>query len=271
MINARHIFWLLALALVTAARADETTPDNPYGAIVSRNVFGLVPIPTNPPADTTPAVPPLKITPNGIMDIFGSLQALFKVAEPAKAGQPAHDESYVLGEGESQDDIEVTKIDKVAGVVTFNNHGVVQELPLVAGTASGGAAGGGSAGGGFGGGGSGGGPGNFTPSTAGMPGNNGGGRFGRNPNQPTGNAGATGQPNGTGGLPNFNSAGTAGPNKVLNSGNQEEEGLSPEAQVLMMEANRMKYKAAGSPMADLMPPTVLTEQANQGSGALPNP
>jgi hypothetical protein len=257
MRNARHIFWLLALALVTAARADEAASDNPYGAIVSRNVFGLVPIPTNPPADTTPPVPPLKITPNGIMDIFGSLQALFKVAEPAKAGQPAHDESYVLGEGESQDDIEVTKIDKVAGVVTFNNHGVVQELPLVAGTASGGAATGGSPGGGFGGGG----PGGSAASAAGMPGNNAGGRFGRNPNQPTGNAGTAGNP-GYGGAPGFNPAGMRD-GAGGNNNTQSQDELSPEAQILLIEAQRMKAQAEHNSSAPIFPPTPLTESINK--------
>ena len=45
--------------------------------------------------------------PNGIMSIFGQLQVLFKVAIPAKAEQPAKDESYILSEGQRQDEIEV--------------------------------------------------------------------------------------------------------------------------------------------------------------------
>ena len=92
-----------------------------------RNVFGLNPPPTNPPpqADDTP----LKITPNGIMSIFGQLQVLYKVAP--RSGQPgAKEESYCLSEGQSQDDIEVTHINEKAGIVTFNNHGTVQEIPL---------------------------------------------------------------------------------------------------------------------------------------------
>ena len=124
------------LVLNTGLRADGlVSPDNPYVPIVTRNVFGInPPLPVDPNADTEP---PPKITPNGIMGVFGHLQVLFKVAIPAKPGQPAKDQSYILSEGQAQDDIEVTKIDEKDGMVTFNNHGTVQELPLVVGTASG--------------------------------------------------------------------------------------------------------------------------------------
>lgn len=124
------------LVLNTGLRADGlVSPDNPYVPIVTRNVFGInPPLPVDPNADTEP---PPKITPNGIMGVFGHLQVLFKVAIPAKPGQPAKDQSYILSEGQAQDDIEVRKIDERDGMVTFNNHGTVQELPLVVGTASG--------------------------------------------------------------------------------------------------------------------------------------
>ena len=132
------LYLCLAGGLVwnTGLRADGlVSPDNPYVPIVTRNVFGInPPLPVDPNADTEP---PPKITPNGIMGVFGHLQVLFKVAIPAKPGQPAKDQSYILSEGQAQDDIEVTKIDEKDGMVTFNNHGTVQELPLVVGTASG--------------------------------------------------------------------------------------------------------------------------------------
>ena len=92
--------------------------------------------------DTTPVVPPPKITLNGITTILGSKEALYKVAVPAKPGQPAQDQSYMMGEGESDNDIQVVKIDTDADVVTFNNHGTIQQLPLTAaGNISSGAAG----------------------------------------------------------------------------------------------------------------------------------
>ena len=273
----RHIIsgLLGALCCGVVARAEvPPLPDNPYGAIVARNVFGLVPIPTNPPVDPTPAVPPPKITPNGIMDIFGNLQALFKVALPGKPGLPPHDESYVLSVGESQDEIEVTKIDQKGGVITFNNHGVVQELPLVPGEASGGAVsagGGGPMGGGpMGGGRAGGGPGSYAAPPPGMPANNYGGGPGRNPNQPQGNAGMAGLANNSAGrTPSFGSAGTSsgnstGPAVPANAINMNvdptQEILSPEAQILMIEKQRQEMEARGDPAAAILPRTPLTGQ-----------
>jgi hypothetical protein len=131
-----------ALALNAAARAqDVAMSGNPYAPAVERNIFGLLP----PPApDTTPppaAEPPVKITPNGITDILGRLEVLFKVAGPT----PGKEDSYMLTEGEMRDDIEVLKINQKKGVVTFNNHGLVQEIPLAGASASPAPAGGNSA------------------------------------------------------------------------------------------------------------------------------
>jgi hypothetical protein len=122
----------IPVAPAPASVADVVVPDAPYTPIVARNMFALVPIPpavTNDPSINSD--PPPKITANGIMTIFGRDQALFKVATKAKTGQPAKDDTYVLAEGERQDDIEVVKIDHLNGLITFNNHGTVQELPLV--------------------------------------------------------------------------------------------------------------------------------------------
>ena len=104
--------------------------DNPYSAIVARNIFGLESVPTNTAAEVPPDNPPPKITPNGLMSLFGQSQVLFKVAAPAGAGQPPGDESYVMSVGDRKDDIEVVRIDEKAGIITFNNHGSIQELPL---------------------------------------------------------------------------------------------------------------------------------------------
>jgi hypothetical protein len=119
------------LVLNAGTRAgDAVSPNNPYAPIVVRNIFGLNP---PPPVDAAPpGDPPPKITLNGIMSIFDhQLQVLFKVAGTAKPGQPAKDESYILSEGQRQDEIEVTHINEKASLVTFNNHGTVQELLLV--------------------------------------------------------------------------------------------------------------------------------------------
>jgi hypothetical protein len=207
---------------------------NPYVTIVDRNIFSLVPIPIPPPADTKPPEPPAKITPNGIMSLFGQLQALFKVATPTKPGQPAQDKSYTLSVGEREDDIEVTKIDESARSITFNNHGVVQELSLTNVAVTTAAALVNSAGG------FGGSPGAARP--PGLPANRFSNRFGQGaPNIPAlGN-----QPNQPPG-PNF--------------GGNVGENLSPEAQVIAIEAQRAQLQQQANPpySPNLLPPTVLT-------------
>jgi hypothetical protein len=119
-------------ALARALGADEPEPAaRPYTSIIARNIFGLLPPP--PPVDpnVVPADPPPKITANGITSIFGQLNALYKVDFPAKDGQPAKQNSYMLTQGQRQDDIEVLKIDEQNATITFDNHGTTQEIPLV--------------------------------------------------------------------------------------------------------------------------------------------
>src|SRR5664279_524336 len=123
---------LSGLALTVGVRADDVVlPGDPYAIVVARNIFGLNP-PPPPNANPQDPNPPPKITPNGIMTILGNLQVLFKVAgTPKPGGPPPADESYILSEGQGQDDIEVVKIDEKNSIVTFNNHGETQTLPLV--------------------------------------------------------------------------------------------------------------------------------------------
>ena len=238
----------------SSLRAATKLSPNPYTPIVERNVFGLVPIPTNPPpVDPATLVPPPKITPNGIMTLFGKLQVLFKVAGVAKPGQPPKEESYMMSVGDRQDEIEVQKIDEPSAMITFINHGVVQELGLVAGTAVGGAppaAGGVPP------------PGMPAPAMAtpygGAPVGF-GGRFGRNRNVNSG-----GNPD-AGGAPNFGGTATPAPAAA-----PAQEQLTPEAQVIIMEANRMLTQDAviKGEMPPL-PPTELTPPDAKGIGGVP--
>ena len=124
------IYLASGLALSASLQADDVLlPNNPYAPIVAHNMFGLNP--AQAAGATADANPPPKITPTGIMTIFGSRQALFTVDAVSKPGQPpGKGGSYILSEGQRQDDIEVTRINEKSGVVTFNNHGVVQEIPL---------------------------------------------------------------------------------------------------------------------------------------------
>jgi len=232
----------LAVQAQDKTSTDKASPDNPYAGIVARNVFGLVPPPPPPPPQEAPKDPPPKITPNGIMNMFGTLQVLFKVAPINKPGQPpGKEESYTMSQGDSQDDIEVVKIDEKAETITFNNHGTVQELPLapppaLTGPAPGpggpggpagsvGAPGGGARAPGFF-------PGRRMPPGMGM------GAPGTNPNP---------QSNPTMGM--------GGP-----SGQGENAPLTPEAQVIMMEKQRADFINQNTPAAMILPPTPLTQQ-----------
>jgi hypothetical protein len=226
---------------------------NPYTPIVTRNVFGLVPIPTNaPPVDPASLVPPPKITPNGIMTLFGKLQVLFKVAGVAKPGQPPKEESYMMSEGDRQNEIEVQKIDEPSATITFINHGVVQELGLVAGGTSGGApapaAGGVPP------------PGMPTPAMApngGMPVGF-GGRFGRNRNVNSG-----GNPD-AGGAPNTGGAATP------TASEPAEPPMTPEQQIIMIEASRLYTQdAVTHGDAPPLPPTEMTPPDATGIGGAP--
>lgn len=112
----------------------------PYNSIAARNVFGLNPIPPPVTPDPMAGVQPPKISLTGITTIFGPSEALYKVAGHGQPGQPpVAEESYILQEGQEQDDVTVKAIDVKKGMVTFINHGVTQDILLAVGTASGGA------------------------------------------------------------------------------------------------------------------------------------
>jgi hypothetical protein len=264
MMKAVVIVTILFGAFCVSVRAEDS---NPYVSIVARNVFSLVPMPTNNPADDKKPDPPAKITPNGIMTLFGQLQVLFKVATPPKPGEPAQDQSYVMSEGDRQDGIAVTKIDEQAGMITFDNHGVTQKLALTtaADASTSPASDGGPRG------------------NVGMPGmRRFGGRLGqpRNPNSPFGgnNPGSyTPSSGGNSGANNSmsspttpsyggNNGGSYGGNNYSQQANQ----LSPEAQALLIEQNRINTQdqvdAGAMPP---LPPTAITPSGATGKGGAP--
>jgi hypothetical protein len=244
------------LAVNMVARADDVVlPGDPYATVVARNIFGLNP-PPPPDANPPDANPPVKITPNGIMTILGEVQVLFKVAgTPKPGGPPAADESYILSEGQRQDDIEVVKIDEKNSIVTFNNHGETQQLPLVvtqpSSTPSPGLAGGpGAAGGRFSPGfvNSGGGPG------ARPRGNGGGGNGGSSANSGNANDGS-----------NLSNVPTR--SNTFNAASQIPEGMTPEVQTIAIEANRELTKQQVQ-NGDL-PPLPITDMTPQSDPATP--
>jgi hypothetical protein len=179
------------------------------------------------------------------MSILGRLQALYKVAGTAKAGQPAKDEFYILSEGQRQDEIEVVQIDEKNSLVTFNNHGTVQELPLVKANAPAGGT-----------------PtpaqGRLGPSqnfTAPSGDNSGRGRFGGH----TASGPGAARNRGTG----DSSPSAAVPTRAGNSGQattpQSQDSMTPEEQVIMIEANRvLTQKQVDEGSYPPLPPTALT-------------
>ena len=251
---AAHIVLGLGIGCLAAsvARADvAVSAGNPYVTIPVRNIFNLVPIPTNNPAeDVKPPDPPAKITPNGIMKLFGTVQVLFKVATPPKPGQPPQDQSYCLSEGDREDGIEVVLIDQVARVITFDNHGIVQKIPLVAASDTGG-----------------GGPGGGGPGFGGQNRFAGGvGRGGFSPQlspsfSPANISGSVNNGSSPEVAPTSPEGAQARLNSIINDPNY----LTPEAQTVLMENNRLQLQAAGDPTAALIPPTELTSQVQGGS------
>jgi len=242
------------LALNAGLRAETApaTTGNPYALVVTRNIFGLNP-PVPVEAPSAPVEPPVKIMPNGIMNVFGKLQVLFKVAGKA----PGKDDSYMLTEGQGKDDIEVIKIDEKAGIVTFNNHGVEQVLPLVAATtsslpAAAAAVAGNSVIPGM--------PGAATSGTSGAAGFN--AAFGSRPATSVSTPAAAGAPA---------NATNVRPVPTRVGFHSDQPPVNPAAQAVMIEVQREQYKNSGDPTAMILPPTDLTPAEDTGKGIPPLP
>jgi hypothetical protein len=129
----RPVLHLLCLSAVLTLMGiipvkGKTSSDNPYALIASRNVFGLHQLTfSQPPVE--PAEPPVKISLTGITTVLGSLDALFKISNTSGTSAPSN-KFYTLSEGETEDDVQVVQINVNQGLVTFNNHGVIQKIPL---------------------------------------------------------------------------------------------------------------------------------------------
>jgi hypothetical protein len=244
------------LALDAVGRAGDIAPaDNPYALIVSRNVFSLRPPPL--PVPTQPAEPDVKIMPNGIMSILGQAQVLFRTSVD---GKPV-EQSYMLGEGQGEDGIEVVKIDEKAGSVTFNNHGTVEELSLTGAPTNNGA---------------------MTPgqpvtavNPSAEPGiGNGGDAF----SPPVNN------PNPAGLNPDVGQNGANNPNRDMGYGAnpqtfptritsipQGQQTLDMDVQKVMIVAQHLKAQQDGDPEAKIYPPTELDDEAGVTSTESPAP
>ena len=107
------------------------SPSGPYHGIVERNIFDIHAAPPPPKVDPEAnRPPPPNVRLQGIVDILGRKQVLFKVQLPPKPPAPAKEESFILTVGERQGEIEVLNINPKAGTVQMKVYGVVTNLSL---------------------------------------------------------------------------------------------------------------------------------------------
>jgi hypothetical protein len=134
----RILLGVLGVAPLALCSSAHAVVSDSYQSIINRNVFNLQAPKTNEaPPPTNTALP--KIVPSGLTDITGVKQVIFKVQHPGQAppsqhpGQPpasSREESFILSEGQRAGQIEVIHIDEKAGLIRFNNAGTVQTLSL---------------------------------------------------------------------------------------------------------------------------------------------
>lgn len=106
--------WARSVAAILLCANAAWAQTNPFEAILTRNVFGLVPVP--PPAK--PPDPPLpKITLTGITTITGVARALLKMPPVPGAAGPAGERFFNLRSGERDGDLEVLEINEKSGTV----------------------------------------------------------------------------------------------------------------------------------------------------------
>jgi hypothetical protein len=268
---------LASVAWCTSGNAvTSDAPGNPYQGIVDRNVFGLK-SPPPPPDPEANKPPPPKIFLTGITTILGNKRALLKTTPPAKPGEPAKEQSFTLGEGQREGEIEVLEINEKACTVKVNDYGTITTLDFdkdgvkVAGgipPAPGGAAAR---------------PGGFVPGPAANPFTPAGGantlpRPMRLPT-PTGATaspalgGATpvyagGVPAYGGSTPGLPVGGTASP-AVSQPQQNTAPPLTREEQAIILAAQKQHYQSTGNPIAGLIPPMPpdLAPPAATGDGS----
>ena len=103
--------------------------ESPYQSIVDRNVFGLRPPPPPPSTEPPkPPIPPINLT--GITTILGKKMAFMTIQLPPKPGEQGKPgpTSFMLSEGERDGDIEVVSIDEKAETVKVSEFGTITNV-----------------------------------------------------------------------------------------------------------------------------------------------
>lgn len=117
-----------AAAPMTPAERQVTVMDNPYNAIVERNIFDLHD-PPPPPAPKPTNEPPPNIHLTGITTILGKKQAYFMLQSRPLPGKPAAPDRYMtLVEGERREMLEVLEINPKMKTVKISNEGTVSTI-----------------------------------------------------------------------------------------------------------------------------------------------
>jgi len=245
--------------------------DNPYQGIVDRNVFGLHP-PPPPPVNEPPKPPIPPITLTGITTILGKKLAFMNVQFPPKPGEQGKGgpQSFMLGEGEREGEIEVVTIDDKGGSVTVKESGTITnvtfgKLPATPAPAVAGGVGV---------------PGAMPAANHMMPAANGQRSIPGLPTRTLRLGNQNGTP-GSSGPGTINPAGTAPtlgvPGASPQAANEPPQPqISPEEQAVMMEIERTRLNDAHDPVVNLIPPTALTPGQNNQSnpnnrrGSVPN-
>jgi len=240
----------------TASAESSASDGQPYGAIIERNVFNLhAPPPPPNPEDLIKKTPPPKLTLTGITTILGR-KLVFLTMPAAKPGTAP--DSIMLAEGQGQNDVEVQSIDEKAGVVKVSNHGVEQNLDFEHDGAKPSAPP----------------PGMAPPATTLPP-----------PSAPPPNVMSlprpgnvvrpirTLSPRGSPFSDNNNGGfGGGAVGSMSASGNSQQAPMSEEEQVVMIEAQRMKYQQDGNPLSKILPITQMTPGPNgEPMGEVPAP
>jgi hypothetical protein len=272
---------MFAVATQAAGNSGSTrSSDSPYGSITLRNVFDLRPMPP-PPTNVPPPEAPPNVDLIGVTTLLGYPQGVFAVHEK---GKPTTD-SFIMKDGERQGALEVISISMASKSARVKIDDKLTELTLVepkAGPAGGMAVAGAAGAMAPGMAGNIGRPG-FVPQPQpylGSPQGGGGGVPNTYPVPPV-NPGASpyGGVNPASANLNFSGAGAqsyANPLGV-SSGTptrpvRTEVNITPQQQALMMEAQRAEAIKNGSPIANLIPPTMLTpliQQDAQGQNQAP--
>ena len=112
--------WSRSLAVILLCAISASAQPNPFEAILTRNVFGLVPV---PPLAQQPEPPLPKITLTGITTVTGPARALLKMAATPGTANPGGERFFNLKVGERDGELEILEINEKSRTVVIAYSG----------------------------------------------------------------------------------------------------------------------------------------------------